>query len=139
MDFQEHPGLLYVVATLLPLASFVILLLGGALRQFCRAHRENGLAASRYEMLGGDRPGRVAAHIATGAIGLASVLCAVGFVWHAVDHAHHEEHATATSGEHKHDHTAEPAHEEDTRWAGQITWARISPTGLPDADRGTIL
>ena len=32
LDFGAHPGLLYVVATLLPLASFVLILLWRGLR-----------------------------------------------------------------------------------------------------------
>ncbi len=34
--FYEHPGLLFVVATLLPIVSFVLLLLAGAVRAFLR-------------------------------------------------------------------------------------------------------
>ena len=33
--FYNRPGLLFVVATLLPIASFLLLLLAGAARAFC--------------------------------------------------------------------------------------------------------
>jgi NADH-quinone oxidoreductase subunit L len=83
---MDHPGRLYVLATLLPLASFLLLLLAGALRAAVRPLRENGLADGIYRMLGGDRPVRVGAFIATGAISLAFVLSLVGFVWFLQDH-----------------------------------------------------
>ena len=38
---EQQPGLLYVVATLLPLASFVLLLLVGAIR--CYVHEPRGV------------------------------------------------------------------------------------------------
>ena len=55
---MEHPGLLYVAATLLPLASFVLLLLAGALRLAARPYRDTPLGSALFQMLGGDRPNR---------------------------------------------------------------------------------
>src|SRR5947209_19861156 len=77
-DFANNPGLFYVVATLLPLASFVVLLIGGGLKNFGRAHRDTGWGESLYWLFGGDRPGKGAAYLATAAIGAACVLCVVG-------------------------------------------------------------
>jgi NADH-quinone oxidoreductase subunit L len=67
------PGMLYVAATLLPLLSFVILLLGGR------------------------RWGKAGAYIATGAIVGAFVLSAVGFTLYVTQHSHgsHADHASA--------------------------------------------
>ena len=41
IDLHEHPGLLFVAATLSPLVSFVLLLLAGSLRWFCRSSRDS--------------------------------------------------------------------------------------------------
>src|SRR5258708_1891883 len=76
--FADNPGLLYVVATLLPLASFVLLLLAGGLKNLGRAHRDTGWGESLYWLFGGDRPGKGGAYLATGAIGGACVLSIVG-------------------------------------------------------------
>ena len=56
-DFREHPGNLFVVATLLPLASFVLLLIAGAVRAFLRSNRDSALDSTIYRALGGDNPG----------------------------------------------------------------------------------
>jgi NADH-quinone oxidoreductase subunit L len=72
---SENPGLWFLYATLLPLASFVLLLLAGGLRQYARS-ANRGL----YAALGGDTPGRGAAYVATAAIGLGFVLSAIGAV-----------------------------------------------------------
>src|SRR5581483_4256955 len=95
---EEHgfqAGLLYVVATLLPLASFVVLLVLGGLRNFVRRHKEAGGASlGLYNLLGGDTPGRLSAYIATAAIGLAFVCSVIGFVnlQHDMHEAHELEH-----------------------------------------------
>ncbi len=79
--FESHPGLLYVVATLLPLASFTLILLGGALRTFLRSQRTpGGFSDTLYELMGGDTPRRTGAWVATGAIMLACLLCVIGLV-----------------------------------------------------------
>src|SRR5947199_1325690 len=79
VDFGAHPGLWFVVATLLPLASFVLILLWRGLRLVVKPYRDAGFE-SLYQVLGGDRENRGAAYIATGAIGLAFVCSLVGFV-----------------------------------------------------------
>src|SRR5215813_627421 len=82
MDFASKPGLLFVVATLLPLASFVVLLLTFALRSAVRSAPEGSLGERIYQALGGDTPQRWPAWVATGAIGLAFVCSLAGFVWY---------------------------------------------------------
>ena len=78
---NQHPGWLYVIATLLPLASFVFLLLFGAVRNVARAYRATGPGGLVYGALGGDTPPRIGAYVATAAIGLSCVLSLVGLVW----------------------------------------------------------
>jgi NADH-quinone oxidoreductase subunit L len=87
----NSPGLLFVVATLLPLASFGVLLLWGGLRWVLRPYaRTEGPAAGLYQLLGGDVGGVAPAIVATAAIGLACVLCIAGFVLFLIDHHHTE-------------------------------------------------
>ncbi len=106
---MQDPGLLYVIAVLLPLASFLILLLGGK------------------------RLGIVAAYIATAAIGGAFVLSAIGLVRYAREGdlftaSHHE---PAAGQDHGHGAAApaeEPSGGHGTKdgtlvWKGQIRWA----------------
>src|SRR2546421_4185111 len=79
--FYESPGLLYVVATLLPIASFLLLLLAGGARAFLRTHRQGNPAADAlFQLLGGEVTGRGPAYIALGAIALAFVFSFIGFV-----------------------------------------------------------
>src|SRR5438132_1047683 len=85
---MDYPGRLYVAATLLPIASFVILLLAGAVRAAARPYRHTPLGASIYRAMGGDTPLRTGAFIATSAIGLAFVCSLVGFVFFLQDHHH---------------------------------------------------
>jgi len=86
-DFGEHPGLLFVAATLLPLAAFTLLLLAGAARSFLRSRRtEGGLSDQVYQLLGGEVTGRGPAWVATAAITVACVLCIVGFVMFLSEH-----------------------------------------------------
>jgi NADH-quinone oxidoreductase subunit L len=94
----HDPGLLYVIATLLPLLSFVVLFLGGR------------------------RWGKVGAYVATAAIAGACVLSLMGLV-EFVSHSHHghehqgHAHAAETAG----DHAGPP-------WHGSIDWATLSFT-----------
>jgi NADH-quinone oxidoreductase subunit L len=126
---MEHPGLLYVAATLLPLAAFVLLLLAGGLRAALRPARDGGgLGASLYQLLGGDRPTKVGAYVATAAIAGAFVLSLIGFILHAQDLSSHGAHAEPPAHEHKagdaeHEHAA--AHHHD-KWADHRSWALLS-------------
>jgi NADH-quinone oxidoreductase subunit L len=124
---MEHPGLLYVAATLLPLASFTLLLLAGGLRLAVGPYRDTALGASLYRMLGGDTPHRAGAFIATGAIGLAFVLSLIGFVLFSQQFglsAHHEPVFPAAEPE------GHAAHE-DLAWSGQYRWTGLSYDSMP--------
>src|SRR5262249_14089992 len=86
MDFASKPALLFVVATLLPLASFVLILLAFAIRTALRSSPEGSFGEQLYQATGGDVPARWPAWLATGAIGLAFVCSVVGFVQFLDDH-----------------------------------------------------
>src|SRR5262249_12500535 len=156
--FSEHPGQLYVVATLLPLASFVLLLLAGAVRWALRANHPAGARAFEH---GGEfhtPPGKGAAYVATGAIGLACLLSLIGFVKFTSEAAAvHEEHAGVIH-QGGHEHGKEPskkdkekqakkraaAHSDlqdfEERWSGRMRpdWAVVRPASLGDSDKGTV-
>src|SRR5262245_1419810 len=92
LNFGEQPGLYFFWATMLPLLSFVLLLLAGGVRFAARRYRgENALAQSLHEALGGDVPQKTGAYVATGAIGLAFVLVFIGFLQFQHDHHHKHE------------------------------------------------
>jgi NADH-quinone oxidoreductase subunit L len=145
-NFGENPGNLYVVATLLPLLSFVLLLLVGAVRALLRTNGGSTGEGSLYHTLGGDKPGKTAAYIATGAIAGSFVLCLIGFIMYSADQkSHHggENHGQAVAhgeGENK-DHDKPTGHTaaEHNRWSARVDWARVLPAGLADSQAGTIL
>jgi NADH-quinone oxidoreductase subunit L len=119
----NHPGLLYVLATLLPLASFVILLLAGALRAAVRPYRDDPTCNALYRAMGGDTPVKTGAYVATTAIALAFVLSLFGlivFKWEAPPHHEHGVHQTQRTEE-----KAIPAEEASGRWADHWTWAEL--------------
>jgi NADH-quinone oxidoreductase subunit L len=128
---MEHPGRLYVAATLLPLASFFILLLAGALRAAVRPVRDNPLAGAIFRALGGDTPHRAGAFIATSAISLAFVLSLVGFVFFAQDYGlstpeHSSEHAEVGHTTPTETATGEAGPEGTRSWADEnLTWIRL--------------
>src|SRR5687767_5957524 len=107
----DNPGRYYVVATLLPLAAFVLLLLGGLARTLARPYRQSsGLASFFWYLLGGDKPLRAGAYLATGAIGIAAALSIFGlckFVKEA--DAHRQQHNDQF----------------EKRWAERTPWAQI--------------
>ena len=75
---SEEPGLIYVVATLVPLAAFTLNLFLGFLRFLGRRYRDQSWGESLYWLMGGDHPGRGGALISTGAIGLSCLLSVYG-------------------------------------------------------------
>ncbi|MBO0697877.1 MAG: NADH-quinone oxidoreductase subunit L [Zavarzinella sp.] len=112
------PGRLYVVATLLPLAAFALLLVAGGIRAVCRPYREsNAFARFVYFFLGGHRPLRAGAYLATGAIAVSAVLAIVGLVRFL-------EEAEALK--------AQPL-EMEQRWAERTPWAEVGPSGTGQA------
>jgi NADH-quinone oxidoreductase subunit L len=143
-DFQEHPGNLYVLATLLPAASFLLILLGKALRTALWSSRDSGgLGEHLYRVLGGDKPSPVAAYLATAAIAGAFALSLAGFILFAQDHGGHGSHAAAGQqheGAEKDKAEAQsekaPAH---TRWADFIVWASVNPAALGGSGQATTL
>jgi NADH-quinone oxidoreductase subunit L len=127
-DFQEHPGHLYVLATLLPMAAFLLILLGKALRTALWSQRDSGGAGEAlYQILGGDKPSPVAAYLATGAIAGAFVLSVVGFVLFSQDHAAHGAHHVEEAG------TTPP------RWEGSLIWASVGSQVGPQVRPGSAL
>src|SRR3954449_4352978 len=147
-EFREHPGLIYVVATLVPLASFLLLLLAGASRAALRANKCGGLCDAIYGGLGGDTPRKVGAYIATAAIGISCVLCLIGFIHYASERPgledkklgfekdirklHEKEHEVAGNEveekkvEDEIKGLEKSIDEIEGRWSGRITWARLS-------------
>jgi NADH-quinone oxidoreductase subunit L len=84
-NFVDRPGYWFVLATVLPLLSFLLIFLASGM--WCLARRYNW--KGMYELFGGDKPGKLPAFFALGAIGLAFVCCAVGFVnYYGEEHGH---------------------------------------------------
>ncbi len=136
---REHPGLLYVAATLLPLASFTLILFAAYARCALRPYRESPTCGPIYDFFGGDAPGRVPSYFAIGAIGGAFVLSVVGFAFFLQDHPIEwispTQHASE-GGEPQHqgaEHGISKAVEE--RWQGSFVWAQARPgsTGFASA------
>ena len=96
-------GLLYVAATLLPLGSFLIILLAGGLKNLGRTYRAQSWGNSLYWLFGGDQPGRGGAYLATGAIALSCVLSLVGLARFLNEHpvSANAEHAVACASWHQ--------------------------------------
>jgi NADH-quinone oxidoreductase subunit L len=160
--FYEHPGLLFVVATLLPIASFLILLLAGAARTFLRNYRHGNPAADAvFQLLGGEVTGRGPAYVALGAIVLAFLFSFLGFVTYLEEHEHNEAalraiaHNEDKANETKH-HSEEDSQEQidakkeletlknereavEGRWAGSVEWAGVHPRGQADPERAAFL
>jgi NADH-quinone oxidoreductase subunit L len=110
------PGRLYVVATLLPLAVFVLLLIGGGVRGVFRPYRDiHPFARFAYFFLGGNRPLRSGAYLATAGIATSAVLAIIGLVRFLDD---------AGSL------TAIPL---EQRWAERTTWAKVGPSAADSA------
>jgi NADH-quinone oxidoreductase subunit L len=82
MPQLTHPGHLFVVATVLPLVSFLLILLASGLWCIARRYREAPGMEALYQLTGGDRAGPLPAYIATAAIGLAFVCSLTGFILH---------------------------------------------------------
>src|SRR6516164_8461778 len=81
-EWTEKPGLLFVLATLLPMVSFGLLFVVAALRWGLRPYaKENSGANAVFQLLGGEVTGRGPAYVALAGIGLAFVCSLTGFVW----------------------------------------------------------
>jgi NADH-quinone oxidoreductase subunit L len=142
-DLGKHPGNLYVLATLLPLASFLILLVAFGLRTLLSSHRDSALARNVYQLLGGDEPGKGAAYVATGAMAAAFLLSLIGFVLFASDRdlfggGHHGAEAHHADAAGKVDESSEHGEPED-RWAAKITWLHVGYSRESNPDPATRL
>src|SRR5262245_11367192 len=133
MDFANQPGQLFVVATLLPAASFLFLLICFAIRSALRSSKEGTAGAAIYQALGGDVPPRWHAYVATLAIGLACVCSVAGFVQYL--HDQHE----ITELTKELNQAAEPELKVydkiqllESRWKGSVDWVTV---GSPTQDR----
>ncbi len=124
MDFVNHPGQLFVVATLLPLASFVLLILCFAIRSALRSAKEGTTGAGVYHMLGGDTPAKWPAYLAVLAIGLAFVCSITGFVKYLGDH-HHLAELEEKFPANPEKETHEEIEALKARWKGEIEWVRM--------------
>jgi NADH-quinone oxidoreductase subunit L len=94
-DYLTHlpPGYLFVAATLLPLASFLLIFLASGLWCIARRYREAGPGwEAIFQATGGDRAGKLPAYLATAAIGLAFVCSLYGGILHtlAQSRIHHK-------------------------------------------------
>ena len=93
---MEKPGLLYVLATLLPILSFGLLFLAAALRWGMRPHaKDNSGVNAVFQLLGGEVTGRGPAYVALAGIAAAFVCCLAGFIWflgeaHEIHHLEEE-------------------------------------------------
>ncbi len=148
-DFQARPGLFFFWATMLPLASFVILLLTGALKQALRPFR-HGPAGGLFDLLGGNKPTKNGAYVATAAIAGAFVLCLIGFFHFLPDqHTRHDLEEKLHKAEHAlHLAEGDEAKEKkarkevdtlkdgiaaiDARWSYRHDWAHVGPVSKPD-------
>src|SRR5207245_2244601 len=150
---EHHPGFLFVGATLLPLLSFVGILIAFAVKTYFRTSPEGSTGETIYKAFGGPNPSPIPAYIATGAIGLACVLSVWGFVLYATGHAalegeevllEQQLHGSHGHG-HEHEHEAgdkkgeDGSKEKEARlaelrgmWAGQLRWASV---GVGDNER----
>jgi len=111
MPAPHNPGLLYVAATLVPLASFFLLLLGGK------------------------RWGKVGAYLATAAIGLSCALSLWGMVLYFQAEHHHPAASSSVqqSGGEKPGDADHKKEKHGPPWVASITWAKVGSVGLTDA------
>lgn len=146
----DQPGLFFVIATLLPLLSFTLLLILAAVRWTLRPYAKSNRTINEvFQALGGEVTGRGPAFIALGAIALAFVCSAVGFVHYYIEAhdlheaRHHVEQSIAAGKAKENDQEfKDDVHRLETlekRWQDEIPWAHVAPTGLSDREKGTML
>jgi NADH-quinone oxidoreductase subunit L len=162
MSFGDHPpGLLFVAATLLPLAAFAILLLAGGLRNFLRPYKNSEPWGAIFEALGGEPTAHGPAYVGLAAIVCAFFLSFYGFCLYLGEHhtLHDTQHdlsakiaplddkvhsRKATDDDRK---ELENLRRElkateidfDGRWANKITWAAVRPASVADKAHGVEL
>ena len=84
-NFFERPGFLFVLATVLPLVSFLLIFLASGVWCIARRYRTAPGMEGLYQLFGGDKPGKTPAFLALAAIAVAFVLSMTGFVLHYRD------------------------------------------------------
>jgi NADH-quinone oxidoreductase subunit L len=89
-NFMDRPGYFFVLATLLPLASFLLIFLASGAWCLARRYRELPGVEALYQLFGGDKPGKTPAYLALAAIGLAFVCSAIGFGYYYQANAKHD-------------------------------------------------
>ncbi len=160
IDLDRHPGLWFVLATLLPLASFVFLLILGGIRHVLRPHAKGETPTKWiYEFLGGDVTGRGPAYVALAAIALAFVCSFIGFVTllgeHDVNKALEVEYSYKSRLQDSIAHADDAKEKEKLRlqlaqleskyaemrgrWAGSAPWAVVWPQSQNDPQQSTKL
>jgi NADH-quinone oxidoreductase subunit L len=117
----ERPGLLFVIATLLPLAGATILLLANGLRSLARANRDHPWFAAIERITGGDRPGRFGAYFA---VTVMTLTCLVGLAGAVLVLSPSTYLQLAQSA------GIETLTDEASRYQGRLTWLEIK---LPPA------
>src|SRR5262245_55179909 len=124
LDFANNPGQLFVIATLLPLASFLFLLICFGIRSALRSSKEGTAGASIYQLLGGDTPAKWPAWLATAAIAGACVCCVIGSVQFFQDqhHLHELKEELQKSPEIK---TYDQIQLLESRWKGSVNWVTL--------------
>src|SRR4051794_16860406 len=111
MDLQNTPAYWFVIATALPLASFLLIFLASGLWCVARRYRDAPGMEPLYQITGGDKPGPTGAYVALGAIALAFVCSLTGFVIYSFDHYKKVTHPTAEL--HEEIHALEERHKEE--------------------------
>lgn len=158
--FSEQPGLLFVAATLLPLASFVLLLLAGGVRNFLRPYKSSEPGCTLFNLFGGEVTGRGPAYVGVAAIVGAFFLSFSGACLYLGEHAAYEDNQAQLitkfnelPGEHSKKATDEQKVERKTlgdeisnseanfkyRWSGKAIWASVQPERTNDKQHGTTL
>jgi NADH-quinone oxidoreductase subunit L len=153
-DFQNKPGLLFVWATLLPLAAFTLLLVLGGIRNFLRPYRNQEPWAAAFHVLDTVVTARGGFFIGFAGIVLAFLCSFSGFCWYLGEiqpvnelrdkiKTHEHAHKDGEGGHHEaHDSEkklAEAEEELESRWSDHFIWAAINPRGLYDDQHGTRL
>jgi NADH-quinone oxidoreductase subunit L len=165
LDFlQSNPGVLFVIATLLPLVSFILVLLSFGLWCLFRPYRETEFGEVLYHLFGGETPGRVPAYFALGAIVLAFLCSAVGFGWYTVGFYSHEHevkekekqiqalqaNVRGAQPEEKKKEAEEALTAAEnsladlethwkSAWSYRWPWIKVNPAGMSDPQRGTVI
>jgi NADH-quinone oxidoreductase subunit L len=162
LALADKPGLLFVLATLLPLASFTILLLLGGIRNGLRPHRNSPIWGPAYEALGLAVGGRGGFFVGFAAIVIAFFLSFSGFCLYLGEYQAYAAKIKPIDDErkqkedkfreggrkdeklhaelHKLEESIDDAKETlESHWTGRFVWAGVYPSDVSDAGRGTEL